>query len=79
MTRFKIERMGKPILDFSHLTAAERIQLAEDPWDSLSEAPEVLELTEAQRAELGRRVETHRADPEASISWATLRKELLKD
>lgn len=71
--------MGKPIFDFSHLTVAERIQLAEDLWDSLSDAPEVLELTEAQRDELDRRLQAHRADPEAAISWETLRQELLED
>ena len=33
-----LERMAKPIMDFSQLTVAERIQLAEDLWDSISEA-----------------------------------------
>jgi putative addiction module component (TIGR02574 family) len=68
--------MGKPIIDISRLTVAERIQLAEDLWDSLAEAPEVLELTEAQRAELDRRLEAHRADPDAAIPWEVLRQEL---
>jgi putative addiction module component (TIGR02574 family) len=69
--------MGKPIMDFSRLTVAERIQLAEDLWDSLADAPEVLALSEAQRAELDRRIEAHRAEPEAALSWDTLRQELL--
>ena len=47
--------MVKPIMDFSRLTVAERIQLAEDLWHSLAEAPEVLAMTDAQRAELDRR------------------------
>lgn len=62
--------------DFSQLTAAERIQLAEDLWDSVADAPEVLELTEAQRAELDRRLEAHRSDPGAAIPWEQLRGEL---
>jgi putative addiction module component (TIGR02574 family) len=37
--------------------------MAEDLWDSVAESDEVLELTEAQRAELDRRLEAHRDDP----------------
>lgn len=76
-TPFNVERMGKPIMDFSRLTVAERIQLAEDLWDSLGEAPEVLALSEAQRTELDRRLEAHWAEPEAALSWDALRQELL--
>jgi putative addiction module component (TIGR02574 family) len=64
-------------LDFAHLTVAERIQLVEDLWDSIADAPEVLELTDAQRAELDRRLEAHRRNPDDVISWETLRRELL--
>jgi putative addiction module component (TIGR02574 family) len=41
------------------------------------DAPEVLELTDAQREELDRRVAAHRADPSSAIPWETLRRELL--
>lgn len=71
--------MAKPQLDFSGLTVAERIQLAEDLWDSVSDAPEVLELTEAQRAELDRRLAEHEANPTDTIPWSVLRQELLGD
>ena len=70
--------MPKPALDFSHLTAAERIQLAEDLWDSIADAPEALELTDAQRAELDRRLAEHRADPGSAIPWEQVRKDLFK-
>jgi putative addiction module component (TIGR02574 family) len=70
--------MGKPIMDFSRLTVAERIQLAEDLWDSLIDAPEVLAVSDIQREELDRRIEAHRADPEAALSWESLRQELLE-
>jgi putative addiction module component (TIGR02574 family) len=73
---FNVERMGKPIMDFSQLTAGERIQLAEDLWDSLDEAPEVLAVTHAQRQELDRRLKAHRANPDAALSWDALRQEL---
>lgn len=69
--------MTESRLDFAHLTVAERIQLVEDLWDSIADAPEVLELTDAQRAELDRRLEAHRRNPDDVISWETLRRELL--
>jgi len=65
-------------MDFSRLTVAERIQLAEDLWDSLADAPEVLAVTDAQRAELDRRLEAHRTDPDATIPWESLRQQLLQ-
>jgi putative addiction module component (TIGR02574 family) len=70
--------MAKPIMDFSQLTVAERIQLAEDLWDSISEAPEILSLTDAQRKELERRLEAHRSEPDATLPWESLRQELLQ-
>lgn len=70
--------MAKPVLDFSHLTVAERIQLVEDIWDSIAEAPETLELTPAQRAELDRRLEEHRQSPGSAIPWEQVRTELFK-
>ena len=70
--------MSKTHLDFSRLTVAERIQLAEDLWDSVAESDEVLELTDAQRAELDRRLKAHQDDPSVAIPWEVFRQELLK-
>ena len=39
--------------DFSKLSVAERIQLAEDLWDSIPESADIL-LTDAQKAEIAR-------------------------
>ena len=72
----KLSVMSGQPFDFSHLTVAERIQLAEDLWDSVADAPEVLELTAAQRAELERRLRAHREDPEAAVPWTNVRDEL---
>ncbi len=43
----------RPMLDFSHLTPSERIELAEELWDSLE--PSALPLSESQTHELLRR------------------------
>jgi putative addiction module component (TIGR02574 family) len=77
--QFNLERMPKPIMDFSSLTVSERIQLAFDLWDSLDEAPEVLAVTDPQREELDRRLQLHRAKPDSAIPWGSLRQELFKD
>lgn len=69
--------MGEPRLDFQHLTVSERIQLVEDLWDSIADAPELLQLTDAQRAELDRRLEAYRKNPDEVIPWEALRRELL--
>ena len=42
--------MAAPLFDFSHLTPAERIELAEQLWDSIE--PGGVVLTAAQVAEL---------------------------
>jgi len=42
--------------DFTKLSIAERIELAEDLWDSIPSEGADLTLTEAQKAELDRRL-----------------------
>ncbi|MBM3147144.1 MAG: addiction module protein [Actinobacteria bacterium] len=69
--------MHSRLEDLERLTIAERIQLVEDLWDSISGAEEMLHLTDAQRAELDRRLAAHANRPDAAISWADLRAELL--
>ncbi len=59
--------MSKSAIDFSHLTPAERIQLAEDLWDSLP--AEALPLTGAQTAELQKRRAALQADPHPGQDW----------
>lgn len=46
---------ARPMLDFSHLTPSERIELAEELWDSLDATS--LPLSEQQTTELRRRRE----------------------
>lgn len=61
--------MAKPHLDFSRMTPDERIELAEELWDSLAEAPEAVPLTEAQAKELDRRLEAYRRDGNPGTPW----------
>lgn len=57
------------ISDLLHLSVAERLQLVEDLWDSIASEPEALELTQAQKEELDRRMAEHRADPGSALPW----------
>ncbi len=48
------------IADVLKLPMSERIRLVETIWDSIAEFPEAIELSDAQRAELDRRMEVYR-------------------
>lgn len=60
-------------LDISRLTLDERIQLAEDLWDSVAAETGELPLTEAQVAELDRRLAELARDPDSGESWEVVR------
>ena len=70
--------MGKALLaEALQLSVAERIQLVEDIWDSIAELPYSINLTDAQREELDRRLEDHQKNPHDGISWDTLKSYIL--
>ncbi|MBA2693196.1 MAG: addiction module protein [Rubrobacter sp.] len=62
-----------PFDELLKLSVPERIQLAEDLWDSIAAESEALPLTDAQRAEAERRLAEHDRDPESAISWEEVR------
>ncbi len=68
--------MSRTQFDFSKLSVAERIQLAEDLWESLPLEGADIPLTEAQKAELDRRLEDLDRDPDAGESWEVVRARL---
>jgi putative addiction module component (TIGR02574 family) len=59
--------MANPIFDFSHLSPEERIQLAQDLWDSLS--PNALPLTPTQIAELRSRRAAYDRSTDPGRPW----------
>lgn len=61
-------------VDISLLSVAERIQLAEDLWDSILEQQEEIPLTEAQKQELDRRLENYKKNPTTGSSWEDVKK-----
>lgn len=59
------------------LSVSERIQLAEDIWDSIATETEALPLTEAQRQELDRRLADAEANPGVGTPWDEVKARLL--
>ena len=68
--------MHNTVFDFSKLSVAERIQLAEDLWDSIPPEGADIPLTEAQKAELDRRLDDLERDPDAGEPWEVVRARL---
>jgi len=61
--------------DPTKLSVAECIQLAEDLWDSIPESADI-PLTDAQKAELDRRLEDLEQHPDAGEPWEVVRARL---
>ena len=59
------------------LPLAERIELIDALWESITQEGYEPQLTVEQAAELDRRMEAHRLDPDAVVEWGTIKKELL--
>ena len=59
--------MAHPLFDFSHLSPAERIELAERLWDSLE--PTAAPLSEKQAAELRHRRAALEAENDPGEPW----------
>lgn len=57
------------LVDILQLSVAERLDLVEKIWDTIVASPEALPLTEAQRAELDRRLQAHAQNPVDVETW----------
>jgi len=64
--------------DILNLSIAERIELIGDLWDSMAEVPEAITLTDAQKAELDRRLDAHHENPNAGAPWPVVRDRIAK-
>ena len=70
--------MTTQLSEILQLSVAERIQLVEDIWDSIAVVPDSVLLTDEQEAELERRLEAYKANPNEGISWNDLKTKLQK-
>jgi putative addiction module component (TIGR02574 family) len=60
-------------VEISQLSIAERIQLAEDLWDSILDEQDEIPLNNAQTQELDRRLERYRQDPTSGSTWEAVK------
>ncbi len=56
-------------LGIDRLSVEDRLALVEDLWDSIAEDSAATSLTDAQRAELERRLADHEANPNDVVPW----------
>ncbi len=71
--------MSVDLSEVLKLPVDERLKLVESIWNSIAEFPDSLELTDAQRQELDRRLDAYEANPTAGIPWSDLKSQLLAD
>lgn len=67
-----------PIIDIDRMAPADRLQLIEELWDSLSGAAEAIPLTEAQKSELDRRLDVVDRGDDTGIPWSDVLARLRK-
>jgi putative addiction module component (TIGR02574 family) len=68
--------MNRALLqELLHLTPAERVELAQDLWDSVEDT-DFPPLTAEQKAEVDRRLVEHNKDPSRAIPWEVVRERL---
>jgi putative addiction module component (TIGR02574 family) len=65
------------LADILELPVPERIRLVEEIWDSIAEIPEAVPLTEEQKAELDRRLDAYRKNPNAGSPWSEVKARIL--
>lgn len=59
------------------LPVPERVHLVEQIWESVVEDEQDFQLTDAQKAELDRRIAAHDEAPSGGQPWADVRRRLL--
>ena len=62
--------------DVLTLSVAERIQLVEDIWDTITPSEAMFPVSDPLREELDRRVEDHRLHPDSGTDWEILKRRL---
>ena len=58
------------------LTLSEKLQLLEDLWDSIAQAPEQIPVLDWQKEELARRKDSHLLNPNLGSSWEAVKERI---
>ena len=64
------------VSDAMDLGVAERIELVEDLWDSITEVPEKVELTDEQKKVLDERLEAYHRNPNEGSPWEVVKERI---
>lgn len=62
--------------EIKKLSVAERILIVEEIWDSIAAEQEAVQVTEAQKAEIDRRLASCDASPNEGKSWEEIKRRL---
>lgn len=65
-------------LGIDRLSVAERLQLIEEIWDSITEQLLELEIPQSHKEELDRRIAAHEAAPGDSSPWSEVKARVLQ-
>lgn len=68
-----------PLDTILDLPTDERVELAQQIWESVHEHPEGVPLTDAQKEDLERRWIAFQADPDEGAPWEEVRASLLRE
>ncbi|HYX07854.1 MAG TPA: addiction module protein [Bacteroidales bacterium] len=66
------------IKDILKLSVDERIHLVQTIWDSIAADTETSEISEEHKKILDERLEAHKKDPKAIVSWDEVKKSVKK-
>jgi putative addiction module component (TIGR02574 family) len=61
-----------------NLSISDRIRLVEEIWDTIAEENQAFELTDAQKQELDRRLESAKNDGGQGRTWDEIKGEFMK-
>ena len=64
--------------EIKKLSVSEKVLIVEDIWDSIAKGNESPELTEAQRGELNRRIDSYHAGSFRGRSWEDIKNDYWK-
>ena len=63
-------------IDIQELSQSERILLAEQLWDSITDNQDTIEVTDSQKKILQQRLAAYKASPNEGTSWEIVKKEM---
>ena len=63
-------------MDIQELSQSERILLAEQLWDSITDDQDTIEVTDSQMKLLQQRLTAYKASPNEGTSWEQVKKEM---